>query len=239
MTRMSGIDVAGPTFTHIIVPSFKNNQHTNKIVQINKITSSIALIQQVRRKDNNRWSHPHYRRMILGLAEGQVFAIYETHELKLQSSGKKYNQLWQTRDTQEKYMMTNQNRERASYRFEMAYSLSESKKDFDLENIIHTINKPAKVGRFIIINESNKQIFNTYSGGANGKFQMLRQPSTPTCMPEQFSIACRHIQGQLHFMLYPKHNPITLPIDIDIDRWLSYDEIPNTLLFVQRRRLVF
>lgn len=237
---MSVFVETGPPPVNIIVPCVGNNcEHNNTLQNLKQVESSIQLLQQAYKISDSRWSHPYYRRMILGIADEQTFAVYETHELKLQSPATKYNDIWQTDETPQKNRMTKHGRRCAIYRLELTYPLASSQKDFDLENIIHTINKPAKVGRFTIVNESEKQVFNTHSGGANGRFQTLRQSSTPTTSPSMFSVMCRLVNGRMHFMIYPKNTPVELPVNVDLHTWKRLGEIPGVLLFVQKRQLIF
>tara|TARA_B100000683_G_scaffold235512_1_gene239368 strand:- start:1508 stop:2221 length:714 start_codon:yes stop_codon:yes gene_type:complete len=237
---MSVFADASPPPVNIIVPCLGNNgEHNNILQNLKQVESSIQLLQQAYKISDGRWSHPYYKRMLLGVADEQTFAVYETRELQLQSSATKYNDIWQSDETPPKNRMTKHGRRRARYRLELTYPLASPQKDFDLENIIHTINKPAKVGRFIIVNESEKQVFNTHTGGANGRFQTLRQTSTPTTSPSMFSVMCRMINRRMHFMLYPKNAPIELPLNVDLDTWKILGEAPGVLLFVQIRQLIF
>ena len=222
----------------LLVPVLsKKNAHIN-IIERQIPQNSIQLIQQIIKKQG-KWLHPYYKRMFVGMANGNIYAVYETKELTLVSSGAKYNCLWQSKDTPQKNSMSDHQRQRMRYRFEMTYDIRNKHENFELENIIHTINKPAKAGRFTIVNHNERQVFDTISGGPRNKFQVIRQSSTENTSPQQFNVLCRYINNHMHFAIIPKHINIQVPININDEHWNILDNHPSILLFVETTRLKF
>lgn len=202
---------------------------------------SKELLQRIKRIHGVS-KHPYYNDFLVGELDGEMFAIYETVSLKLMTSGKRYNSIWdpETADADRSVYTNNAARKRASYVLELSYPLKDAAAPFTLESIMYTVNKKVREGRFLLVHSQNeKQICHTTTSENK---PLIRQTSDHVSKSQLFRCECRETHSStidLIFIVFPHTLDLAIPDVINTKDYEALLELDNIMIFKQEAPISF
>lgn len=156
--------------------------------------------------------------------------LYETKQLKLMNSAKKYCEIWQH--------ASRTNEEIASIKLaDHILEISTTNGPLVLEGLFHSSDKSSLHGRFLVMPYfSEKKLFETEFAGPGNTYPLLRQSSNEQRKSTDFHVSCRPTTARgidMIFIVHPKHVVLDLPPKIDRETYKRLLNIREVLMFKQ------